>query len=270
MKEWILITRANLEDCIKDQALFKEVRDCPDFLITTRIDFHVSLNTHECSYHSHCILIPHIESPTGLFHGRFPLIINMDSHFEGGRLMRKQTSTQGFTLIELVVVIGIIAILAAVSIVAYTQVIRQARESRVNTELEVIIRQIELAYYADPYQGDDGSSFTVSYEVAAQRFAITDGTGDLTLSNAETRLAEAINQAITETSSNPSTIAQPWTSANPLVDASTSTIEQAFQVLGLPDQEGVLFINLIAGSITMVYYTNQASGVWENVTLRTP
>lgn len=56
---------------------------------------------------------------------------------------------KGFTLVELIVVIAIIAILAAVSIVGYNQFIQQARNSRAETELDVIIRQVESEYYVD-------------------------------------------------------------------------------------------------------------------------
>jgi prepilin-type N-terminal cleavage/methylation domain-containing protein len=138
--------------------------------------------------------------------------------------MGKTRSVRGFTLIEMVVVIGIIAILSAASIVGYTRFIRQARESRVDTELAVIIRQIELAYYADPYEGDDGSPFTVGYDVSGKTFSIMDETGALTLQDAESRLAEAINSAITRTSGDPETIAQTWIGADDLENATTDAV----------------------------------------------
>ena len=61
----------------------------------------------------------------------------------------QNNGNKGFTLVELIVVIAIIAILAAVSIVGYNQFIDQARDSRASTELDVIVRQVESAYYVD-------------------------------------------------------------------------------------------------------------------------
>jgi prepilin-type N-terminal cleavage/methylation domain-containing protein len=170
---------------------------------------------------------------------------------------------KGFTLIELIVVIAIVAILAAVSIVSYTNFIRDARESRASTELEVIIRQIELAYYDQPFSGND---FTVSYDYLQQAFTVKNASGSVTQEYAETRIITAINKAIEESSDAPSEIAQSWTRMTLLSEASTDTIKDAF--LGL-DQEAVLFVDVVANSLSIVYYTNDATKTWEDVVLTT-
>jgi prepilin-type N-terminal cleavage/methylation domain-containing protein len=173
---------------------------------------------------------------------------------------------KGFTLIELIVVIAIVAILAAVSIVSYTNFIRDARESRASTELEVIIRQIELAYYDQPFSGNDGNDFTVSYDYLQQAFTVKNASGSVTQEYAETRIITAINKAIEESSDAPSEIAQSWTRMTLLSEASTDTIKDAF--LGL-DQEAVLFVDVVANSLSIVYYTNDAAKTWEDVVLTT-
>jgi len=179
--------------------------------------------------------------------------------------MNHSSFKKGFTLIELIVVIAIVAILAAVSIVSYTNFIRDARESRASTELEVIIRQIELAYYDQPFSGND---FTVSYDYLQQAFTVKDASGNVTQVDAETRITSAINKAIEESSDAPSEIAQSWIPATPLLEASTDTIKDAFSILGL-DQEAVLFVDVVANSLSIVYYTNDATKTWEDVVLTT-
>jgi prepilin-type N-terminal cleavage/methylation domain-containing protein len=60
-----------------------------------------------------------------------------------------RSANKGFTLVELIVVIAIIAILASVSIVGYNQFIQNARDSRAETELSVIQRQVEAHFYVE-------------------------------------------------------------------------------------------------------------------------
>jgi hypothetical protein len=140
--------------------------------------------------------------------------------------------------------------------------------SRASTELEVIIRQIELAYYDQPFSGNDGNDFTVSYDYLQQAFTVKDASGNVTQVDAETRITSAINKAIEESSDAPSEIAQSWIPATPLLEASTDTIKDAFSILGL-DQEAVLFVDVVANSLSIVYYTNDATKTWEDVVLTT-
>jgi prepilin-type N-terminal cleavage/methylation domain-containing protein len=179
--------------------------------------------------------------------------------------MTHSSLKKGFTLIELIVVIAIVAILAAVSIVSYTNFIRDARESRASTELEVIIRQIELAYYDQPFSGND---FTVSYDYLQQAFTVKDASGNVIEDNAEPRIITAINKAIEESSDAPTEIARAWPPATLLSEASTDTIKGAFSSLSL-DQEAVLFVDVDSGSLSIVYYTNDAAKTWEDVVLTT-
>jgi prepilin-type N-terminal cleavage/methylation domain-containing protein len=185
-------------------------------------------------------------------------------------MTKNQTNPNGFTLIELLVVIAIVAILAAVSIIGYQQFIVKARESRANTELQVIVRQIELAYYNHAYHGNDGSTFTVSYTPPTIKFSLKDANGNLTHVNATQRIALAINEAIYQSSGNISTIAQPWTNLTPLSEASDQLIAQSMKSLNLGNQEAILFINLVSNELTIIYYTNGTSLEWTNVGIKLP
>ncbi len=63
-----------------------------------------------------------------------------------------------------------------------------------------------------------------------------------------------------------STIVQQWIPETLLSEASTDTIKDAFSVLGL-DQEAVLFVDVEPVTLSIVYYTNDASKTWEDVLL---
>jgi len=54
-------------------------------------------------------------------------------------------NTKGFTIVELLIVIVVIAILAAISIVAYNGVQTRANNSTVKSDLNKIIKKMELA-----------------------------------------------------------------------------------------------------------------------------
>jgi hypothetical protein len=100
-------------------------------------------------------------------------------------------------------------------------------------------------------------------------FGVWDETGNLTMTNVETRIASAINHAITSSSDLPSTIAQPWLSVTPLFEAEDHAISQLFLALGL-DQEAVLFVDVTSGAITVVYHTDGATVRWDGVTISNP
>ncbi|KAB1658145.1 type II secretion system protein [Pseudoclavibacter sp. CFCC 11306] len=57
---------------------------------------------------------------------------------------KKTNSTDGFTLVELLVVIVVIAILATVSLVAYNGIQQRARESRVALQLTQLRKKMEM------------------------------------------------------------------------------------------------------------------------------
>lgn len=60
--------------------------------------------------------------------------------------MHKQnTSTAGFTIVELLIVIVVIAILAAISVVAYTGIQNRANNAAVEADISAIIKKLELA-----------------------------------------------------------------------------------------------------------------------------
>jgi len=61
---------------------------------------------------------------------------------------RKYTTSSGFTIVELLIVIVVIAILAAISIVAYTGIQQRARDSERTAELNSLQKALEL-YHVD-------------------------------------------------------------------------------------------------------------------------
>src|SRR5690554_4644392 len=77
--------------------------------------------------------------------------------------MRK--NEKGFTLVELIVVIAIVAILAAVGIIGYTQFIKNARDTKAQSELDQLINVL----YADSLV----EGITVSYEVTGEEGTTT-------------------------------------------------------------------------------------------------
>lgn len=62
--------------------------------------------------------------------------------------------TLGFTLVELLVVISIIAVLSAIGLVIYSNVIKQGRDSKRQSDLRVIQSALEQ-YYADQFSYPD-------------------------------------------------------------------------------------------------------------------
>jgi len=57
----------------------------------------------------------------------------------------KPNTLQGFTIVELLIVIVVIAILAAISIAAYTNIQERAKTSRRNSEMAQLLKAITLA-----------------------------------------------------------------------------------------------------------------------------
>jgi prepilin-type N-terminal cleavage/methylation domain-containing protein len=66
----------------------------------------------------------------------------------------------GFTIVELLVVIVVIAILAAISVVAYTGIQQRTRDSARESDIAAIVKALEL-YYIDHGQFPPGSGSTV-------------------------------------------------------------------------------------------------------------
>jgi type II secretion system protein G len=64
------------------------------------------------------------------------------------RITLKNKSRDGFTIVELLIVIVVIGILAAITIVAYNGVQTRARDATRKSDLAVIAKAIQL-YYAD-------------------------------------------------------------------------------------------------------------------------
>ena len=57
---------------------------------------------------------------------------------------RALNKTEGFTLVEILVVVTIIALLASLAVVSYSQFVKQARDAKRTTDIEQIRAAIEL------------------------------------------------------------------------------------------------------------------------------
>lgn len=113
---------------------------------------------------------------------------------------------QGFTIVELLIVIVVIAILAAISIAAYNGVQERARASNVSTALSQAAKKLSLYQVDNPDQypaatgtngtGNlaplgivDGASVTYQYSSTATTYCLTatNGTTSYKISNANTK-----------------------------------------------------------------------------------
>lgn len=85
------------------------------------------------------------------------------------RILSRKQKRQGFTIVELLIVIVVIGILAAITIVAYNGVQQRARDTKRKQDIEVIAKSLEL-YYIDngKYPTSSGStSINVSWSTTA-------------------------------------------------------------------------------------------------------
>lgn len=80
----------------------------------------------------------------------------------------QQRSSQGFTIVELLIVVVVIAILAAIIIVAYNGIQNRAKSAVIASSLNSIEKalilaarteQIDTWWYDDDYKADDGESY---------------------------------------------------------------------------------------------------------------
>ena len=60
--------------------------------------------------------------------------------------MRSRNAVGGFTLIELMIVIGIVAVLAAIAYPAYTQFVMQANRTDATKTLQLAAQAMERCY----------------------------------------------------------------------------------------------------------------------------
>lgn len=82
------------------------------------------------------------------------------------------TGKRGFTIVELLIVIVIIAILAAITIVAYNGVQKRARDSKRQSDVNVIVKALEL-YYADKGSFPNASNYTPGSTVINSSWSTT-------------------------------------------------------------------------------------------------
>jgi len=74
--------------------------------------------------------------------------------------MGKTSKHNGFTIVELLIVIVVIGILAAITVVAYSGIQARARDSQRQSDIRMITKALEL-YYVDNNQYPAGSGSTV-------------------------------------------------------------------------------------------------------------
>jgi len=112
----------------------------------------------------------------------------------------KQSSLQGFTLIELMITVAVIAILSAVALPSYTKYVQKSRRADAKTALlELATRQeryysLNNAYTSDPVKLGYGASatFPVAVNVSGQSNYQIDFTKDgAGVSNVSARAFEA-------------------------------------------------------------------------------
>lgn len=83
---------------------------------------------------------------------------------------------QGFTIVELLVVIVVIAILAAVSIAAYTGIQNRANDSAVQSDLNQLYKQIQASQVTDEFVAEDTAKInTLLNNVSADSYETSNG-----------------------------------------------------------------------------------------------
>lgn len=75
----------------------------------------------------------------------FIIVINRHMIYYVNTMHKQNTTSTGFTLVELLIVIVVIAILAAISVVAYTNIQNRAYDSIIQSDLSNFAKKIELA-----------------------------------------------------------------------------------------------------------------------------
>ena len=122
-----------------------------------------------------------------------------------GSTMQRKPSEQGFTLIEVMIVVAIIAILAAIALPAYSEYVRRAKRAdakaglqaaavwleRVSTStgaylpagssLPAELQAVQSNAYVISYSSADGTSYTLT--ATAQAGQVSDKCGNFTLTN---------------------------------------------------------------------------------------
>lgn len=96
-------------------------------------------------------------------------------------MKRTYAYKQGFTIVELLVVIVIIGILAAISVVAYNGVLAKARDAQRSQDIQAIAKALEM-YYIDNGQFPAsfcGSSCPSPKKINAYWLTTSDGSWDL-------------------------------------------------------------------------------------------
>lgn len=180
-------------------------------------------------------------------------------------------SRRGFTLVELIIVIGIIGALAAIAVVAYTNVQKQSRDSQRSVDVTAIMDALERYYDRNgEYPTNDEMNTTNSPTVMASMTptktlmpTLTDD--DLNGPNGSQFYAGCINTSCTNTSANWATYhsKQYYYSSRLVASASGSNVWFAMDATyGSGTGWGCIITTYYDNPGYFIAWRSEATGIW--------